>query len=153
VNFENTVIIMTTNAGAVSVGSTGFTATEKESDETRIRTALEAFLRPEFLNRVDEIVVFNRLTRQHFSAICAIMLGELKQVLAEKDVSFTWTEGVIDHLADKGFSEKYGARNLRRLIQRDLEDLIALELVTRYQETVTAIAADAGEKGITLQVL
>ena len=153
VNFENTVIIMTTNAGAVSVGSTGFTATEKESDETRIRTALEAFLRPEFLNRVDEIVVFNRLTRQHFSAICAIMLGELKQVLAEKDVSFTWTEGVVDHLADKGFSEKYGARNLRRLIQRDLEDLIALELVTRYQETVTAIAADAGEKGITLQVL
>ncbi|MBO5736059.1 MAG: ATP-dependent Clp protease ATP-binding subunit [Clostridia bacterium] len=153
VNFENTVIIMTTNAGAVSVGSTGFTATEKESDETRIRTALEAFLRPEFLNRVDEIVVFNRLTRQHFSAICAIMLGELKQVLAEKDVSFTWTEGVIDHLADKGFSEKYGARNLRRLIQRDLEDLIALELVTRYQETVTAIAADADEKGITLQVL
>ena len=153
VNFENTVIIMTTNAGAVSVGSTGFTATEKESDETRIRTALEAFLRPEFLNRVDEIVVFNRLTRQHFSAICAIMLGELKQVLAEKDVSFTWTEGVIDHLADKGFSEKYGARNLRRLIQRDLEDLIALELVTRYQETVTAIAADADEKCITLQVL
>ena len=153
VNFENTVIIMTTNAGAVSVGSTGFTATEKESDETRIRTALEAFLRPEFLNRVDEIVVFNRLTREHFSAICAIMLGELKQVLAEKDVSFTWTEGVIDHLADKGFSEKYGARNLRRLIQRDLEDLIALELVTRYQETVTAIAADADEKGITLQVL
>ena len=153
VNFENTVIIMTTNAGAVSVGSTGFTATEKESDETRIRTALEAFLRPEFLNRVDEIVVFNRLTRQHFSAICAIMLGELKQVLAEKDVSFAWTEGVIDHLADKGFSEKYGARNLRRLIQRDLEDLIALELVTRYQETVTAIAADADEKGITLQVL
>ena len=153
VNFENTVIIMTTNAGAVSVGSTGFTATEKESDETRIRTALEAFLRPEFLNRVDEIVVFNRLTRQHFSAICAIMLGELKQVLAEKDVTFTWTEGVIDHLADKGFSEKYGARNLRRLIQRDLEDLIALELVTRYQETVTAIAADADEKGITLQVM
>ena len=153
VNFENTVIIMTTNAGAVSVGSTGFTATEKESDETRIRTALEAFLRPEFLNRVDEIVVFNRLTRQHFSAICAIMLGELKQVLTEKDVTFTWTEGVINHLADKGFSEKYGARNLRRLIQRDLEDLIALELVTRYQETVTAIAADADEKGITLQVL
>ncbi|MBR6553864.1 MAG: ATP-dependent Clp protease ATP-binding subunit [Clostridia bacterium] len=153
VNFENTVIIMTTNAGAVSVGSTGFTATEKESDETRIRTALEAFLRPEFLNRVDEIVVFNRLTREHFSAICAIMLGELKQVLAEKDVTFTWTEGVIDHLADKGFSEKYGARNLRRLIQRDLEDLIALELVTRYQETVTAIAADADEKGITLQVM
>ena len=153
VNFENTVIIMTTNAGAVSVGSTGFTATEKESDETRIRTALEAFLRPEFLNRVDEIVVFNRLTREHFSAICAIMLGELAEVLAEKDIRFTWTEEVTELLADKGFSEKYGARNLRRLIQRDLEDLIALELVTRYQETVTAIAADADEKGITLQVM
>ena len=153
VNFENTVIIMTTNAGAVSVGSTGFTATEKESDETRIRTALEAFLRPEFLNRVDEIVVFNRLTREHFSSICAIMLGELKQVLAEKDISFTWTEGVIDYLADKGFSEKYGARNLRRLIQTDLEDAIAMELVSRYDQTITAIAATADENGVAIKAV
>ncbi|MBE6579127.1 MAG: ATP-dependent Clp protease ATP-binding subunit [Ruminococcaceae bacterium] len=153
VNFENTVIIMTTNAGAVSVGSTGFTATEKESDETRIRTALEAFLRPEFLNRVDEIVVFNRLTREHFSSICAIMLGELKQVLAEKDIAFTWTAGVIDYLADKGFSEKYGARNLRRLIQTDLEDAIAMELVARYNTGVTAITADACEQGVTIQAI
>jgi len=153
VNFENTVIIMTTNAGAVSVGSTGFTATEKESDETRIRTALEAFLRPEFLNRVDEIVVFNRLTREHFSAICAIMLGELKQVLADKDIAFTWTEGVIDYLADKGFSEKYGARNLRRLIQTELEDAIAMELVARYNLGVTAINATAHENGVTIQAI
>ncbi len=153
VNFENTVIIMTTNAGAVSVGSTGFTATEKESYETRIRTALEAFLRPEFLNRVDEIVVFNRLTREHFSSICAIMLGELKQVLAEKDISFTWTEGVIDYLADKGFSEKYGARNLRRLIQTDLEDAIAMELVSRYDQTITAIAATADENGVAIKAV
>ena len=153
VNFENTFIIMTTNAGAVSVGSTGFTATEKESDETRIRTALEAFLRPEFLNRVDEIVVFNRLTREHFSSICAIMLSELKQVLAEKDITFTWTAGVIDYLADKGFSEKYGARNLRRLIQTDLEDSIAMELVARYNTGVTAITADAGEQGVTIQAI
>ncbi len=153
VNFENTVIIMTTNAGAVSVGSTGFTATEKESDETRIRTALEAFLRPEFLNRVDEIVVFNRLTREHFSAICAIMLGELKQVLADKDIAFTWTEDVIRHLADKGFSEKYGARNLRRLIQTELEDAIAMELVARYNVGVTAINATADEKGVAIQAI
>ena len=153
VNFENTVIIMTTNAGAVSVGSTGFTATEKESDETRIRTALEAFLRPEFLNRVDEIVVFNRLTREHFSAICAIMLGELKQVLADKDIAFTWTEDVIRYLADKGFSEKYGARNLRRLIQTELEDAIAMELVARYNVGVTAINATADEKGVAIQAI
>ncbi len=153
VNFENTVIIMTTNAGAASVGSTGFTATEKVSDETRIRTALEAFLRPEFLNRVDEIVVFNRLTQEHFSAICAIMLGELKQVLAEKDITFTWTEEVIRHLADKGFSEKYGARNLRRLIQTELEDAIAMELVSNYNRELTAIAATADEKGVVIQAV
>ncbi len=141
VNFENTVIIMTTNAGATAANPTGFTASDKENDETRVRTALEAFLRPEFLNRVDEIVVFNRLTREHFGAICGIMLGELADVLSEKGIIFTWTEEIIDLLAEKGFSDKYGARNLRRLIQTELEDAIATELVARYQETIAAVSA------------
>lgn len=153
VNFENTVIIMTTNAGATAAAPTGFTASDKESDETRVRTALEAFLRPEFLNRVDEIVVFNRLTREHFGAICRIMLGELADVLAEKEIKFTWTDAVIDWLAVKGFSEKYGARNLRRLIQTELEDAIASELVTRYKETVTAVGASVDGEEIKLNVI
>ena len=153
VNFENTVIIMTTNAGATSANSTGFTATDKESDETRIRTALEAFLRPEFINRVDEIVVFNRLTREHFTAICSIMLGELEEVLAEKDIRFTWTEEVTSLLADKGFSEKYGARNLRRLIQTELEDAIASQLVSRYDQALSAVGVSVENGEIKVQVI
>ena len=81
------------------------------------------------------------------------MLGELKQVLADKDIAFTWTEDVIRHLADKGFSEKYGARNLRRLIQTELEDAIAMELVARYNVGVTAINATADEKGVAIQAI
>ena len=153
VNFENTVIIMTTNAGATAANPTGFTATDKESDEVRVRTALEAFLRPEFLNRVDEIVVFNRLTREHFGVICGIMLGELADVLSEKGISFTWTEEIIDLLADKGFSDKYGARNLRRLIQTELEDAIATELVARYNDNVTAVSASVENGEVKLAVL
>ncbi len=152
VNFENTVIIMTTNAGATAAAPTGFTASEHESDEIRVRTALEAFLRPEFLNRVDEIVVFNRLTREHFGAICRIMLSELADVLAEKGIVFTWTDAVIDRLAEQGYSEKYGARNLRRLIQTELEDAIASELVSRYKESVTAIEATAETGAVKLSV-
>ena len=153
VNFENTIIIMTTNAGATAVSLTGFTKTGHEGDEIRIRTALEAFLRPEFLNRVDEIVVFNRLTREHFGAICRIMLGELADVLAEKGISFSWSDGVIDWLSDKGFSEQYGARNLRRLIQTELEDAIASELVARYRETVSAVHAEIQDGRPVLSVL
>ncbi|MCH5184375.1 MAG: ATP-dependent Clp protease ATP-binding subunit, partial [Oscillospiraceae bacterium] len=153
VNFENTIIIMTTNAGATAVSPTGFTKTGHEGDEIRIRGALEAFLRPEFLNRVDEIVVFNRLTREHFGAICRIMLGELAEVLAEKGISFTWSDGVIDWLSDQGFSEQYGARNLRRLIQTELEDAIASELVARYRETVSAVHAEIQDGKPALSVL
>ena len=153
VNFENTIIIMTTNAGADAAAPTGFTMSEHESDETRVRTALEAFLRPEFLNRVDEIVVFNRLTREHFGAICRIMLGELADVLTEKGIAFTWSDSVIDWLANKGFSDKYGARNLRRLIQTELEDAIASELVTRYRETVGAVHVEIKDGKPVLSVL
>ncbi len=152
VNFENTVIIMTTNAGATAASPTGFTHTAHESDELRVRTALEAFLRPEFLNRVDEIVVFNRLTREHFGRICRIMLGELAGVLEEKGIKLSWTDGVIEWLSEKGFSEKYGARNLRRLIQTELEDAIASELVARYRETVTAVDVSVEDGKPVLQV-
>lgn len=152
VNFENTVIVMTTNAGATAASPTGFTATGKESDEIRVRTALEAFLRPEFLNRLDEIVVFNRLTPEHFQAICRIMLGELAGVLAEKDIAFTWSDAVVSRLAKTGYSEKYGARNLRRLIQTELEDTIATELVAHYREPVHAVYADVQDDRFTVRI-
>ncbi len=150
VNFENTILIMTTNAGATSVNATGFTATAKESDELRVRTALEAFLRPEFLNRIDEIVVFNRLSKEHFRSICRILLGELTQALAERSLTFSYTEAVVGLLSDEGYSEKYGARNLRRLIQTKLEDEIASVLVERCREKIRSVHADVQNGSIVV---
>lgn len=153
VNFENTVIVMTTNAGATSSSSAGFTATAKESDEGRVMAALESFLRPEFLNRVDGIVVFNRLTQENILAICRIMLDELASVLQEKAITLTYSDSVVAYLAEKGYSDKYGARNLRRLIQSDIEDAIATELVSRYAETITAVHVDCKDGKPTIQCL
>ena len=153
VNFENTVIVMTTNAGSGAVPTTGFTASGKDSDETRTRTALESFLRPEFLNRVDDIVVFNRLTETQFVSICDIMLKELADVLAEKGITVTWSPAVKEYLASKGYSEKYGARNLRRLIQTDVEDPTAEVLVSRYRENLTAVRLDVSDDTIVVNAM
>jgi len=151
VNFENTVIVMTTNAGATDVPAAGFTATGHGSDESRIRAALESFLRPEFLNRVDGIVVFNRLTREHMLSICRIMLDELASVLSEKGLAFRYTDELVSYLAEKGFSERYGARNLRRVIQTELEDAIANELISRYTDSPTAIGAEVKDGAVVIR--
>ncbi|MBQ0092929.1 MAG: ATP-dependent Clp protease ATP-binding subunit [Clostridiales bacterium] len=153
VNFENTVIVMTTNAGSGAVPTTGFTASGKDSDETRVRAALEAFLRPEFINRVDDIVVFNRLSEEQFVSICGIMLRELADVLSEKGIALTWDPAVEKHLASKGYSEKYGARNLRRLIQTDVEDPVAETLVGRYRENLTAVRLDVSDDTIVVNAM
>jgi len=152
VNFENTVIIMTTNAGS-SEGSSiaGFGESTTQNDKAKVMKALESFLRPEFINRVDEIVVFNRLTRDNFNAICRIMLGDLQSVLAEKGMMFDYTRALVDYLADKGYSEKYGARNLRRLIQTDVEDALANEIVASYREPITKIFADVIDGKIVIK--
>ncbi|MBO4366070.1 MAG: ATP-dependent Clp protease ATP-binding subunit, partial [Clostridia bacterium] len=153
VNFENTIIVMTTNAGATGVPAAGFTATSHDSDETRVRAALDTFLRPEFLNRVDGIVVFNRLTRENILSICRIMLDELASVLAEKGLALRYTDAVVNALADKGYSERYGARNLRRVIQTDVEDAIAAELIARYTESLTAVGVDLEDGKIRITCL
>ncbi len=148
VNFENTVIIMTTNAGSNEGSSVaGFGESVQQNDKAKVMKALETFLRPEFINRVDEIIVFNRLTRENFKHICRIMLGDLQEVLAEKGIDFKYTDALVDYLAEKGYSEKYGARNLRRLIQTDVEDLIASEIVASYRDPISKVTADA-KKGI-----
>ncbi len=152
VNFENTVIIMTTNAGSNEGSSVaGFGDSVKQSDRDRVMKALEAFLRPEFINRVDEIVVFNRLSRDNIKAICRIMLSDLQRVLMDEGVVLDYDESVVDYLSDKGFSDKYGARNLRRLIQSDLEDEIAgfildITPATKLSATVADGKIDVTEK-------
>ena len=151
VNFENTVIVMTSNAGSnTKVGSVGFGRSANEQSRERAMKALQDFLRPEFLNRVDEIVCFNQLTEENFRGIAAIMLGELGKTLLEKNITFTWEDSLLDYLVKKSYSAAYGARNLRRLIQKELEDAIAAQLIENYQFPPTHLKALSDGTGIQL---
>ena len=141
VNFENTVIVMTTNAGSTDTSSAaGFGGTRNEADAAKTEKALSSFLRPEFLNRVDEVIVFNRLTRENFAGIAKIMLNELADALSEKGIKFAYTDSAADFIAEKSFDEKYGARNMRRYIQREVEDIIADRLISEYAAGITEIS-------------
>ncbi len=148
VNFENTVIVMTSNAGSnVKGGSLGFDRSANQQGKEKAMKGLESFLRPEFINRVDEIVYFNQLTEAHFKSIARIMLAELDGVLRDKHITFTYDESVLDYLVGKSYSAAYGARNLRRQIQRDLEDPIATLLIERYAQPMHTLHATAeGDK-------
>ena len=154
VNFENTVIIMTSNAGSDrKEGTVGFGHSVNEMDEERTMKALQGFLRPEFINRVDEIVHFNRLTEEDFKGITRIMLGELVDSLKEKGVTFTYDDALVDYLTHKSYSLTYGARNLRRLIQRELEDAIANRIIESWQHPVTHIRATAHHDAVEISAL
>ena len=147
-NFENTVIVMTTNAGSRDVSpSAGFSNTFRTSDEERVKKALEGFLRPEFINRVDDIIVFNRLTQENFVDIAMIMLNDLAKVLFDKGIKLTFTREEARLIAEKGYSEKYGARNLRRLIQTDIEDVAAAKIIDSYTNPVSEIILGLPEAG------
>ena len=154
VNFENTVIIMTSNAGSDRKEATvGFGQSLNELDEERTMKALQGFLRPEFINRVDEIVHFNRLTEENFKGITRIMLGELTESLEEKGVTFAFDDALVDYLTHKSYSLTYGARNLRRLIQRELEDMIANRIIDNYEHPITQIKATAENDAIRLDTM
>ena len=152
VNFENTVIIMTTNAGSnTRTGALGFGLSADDQSRERAQRALNEFLRPEFLNRLDEIVYFNHLTEENFRAIASLMLGEVRTAMAERGMTLHWTPAVIDYLVRKGYSETYGARNLRRTIQRDVEDAIASAIVAR-RKAAGDIGIDAQDDHITVTI-
>ena len=143
VNFENTVIILTTNAGSnTRTGTLGFGLSADDQSRERAQRALNEFLRPEFLNRLDEIVYFNHLTEENFRAIASLMLGEVRTAMAERGMTLHWTPAVVDYLVAKGYSETYGARNLRRTIQRDVEDAIASAVVAQ-RKAAGDVAIDA----------
>ena len=148
INFENTVIIMTTNAGSnTRNGSLGFVGTAADKDRERAMKALGDFLRPEFINRVDEIICFNKLTEDNFRDIAGLMLGEVRDLMREKGMELTWDESVIDYLVKKSYSLTYGARNLRRTIQKDIEDAMASVIVDGRRGNVKAIHLTSdGEK-------
>ena len=154
VNFENTVIVMTSNAGSNSkVGSVGFNRTADEQGKERAMKALQEFLRPEFLNRVDEVVYFHQLTEENFRAIAALMLGELRDSLAEKGLTLSWEDSLLDYLVKKSYSAAYGARNLRRLIQKELEDAIAARIIDSWEHPVTQLHASAKGEELCLTAL
>ena len=148
VNFENTVIVMTSNAGSdnKSSGAVGFGGSADDQGK-------QDFLRPEFLNRVDEIVCFNHLTKENFCGIARIMLEELKASLGEKGYQFRYDDALVDYLAEKSYSLTYGARNLRRLIQKELEDPMAAKIIDAFEHPITQIGATAKDGAVQLYTL
>ena len=154
VNFENTVIVMTSNAGSERKGGTvGFGHTVNEQNRDRAMKALGEFLRPEFLNRVDEVICFNRLDEKNFAGIAHIMLDELQKSLEDKGLHFTWDEDVEDYLVKKSYSATYGARNLRRTIQKELEDVMAAQIIDSYEHPVTQIHASMEDGKLVVRSL
>lgn len=152
VNFENTIIIMTTNAGSNSKsGGLGFGSTITELNREKSLKALNEFLRPEFINRVDEIISFNSLTGDNLKQIAALMLGEVRDAMAEKHIAFHYTDDVLDYLVKKGYSVTYGARNLRRLIQKEIEDAVATEMIDRLRGNVHDVTVSVAEDKIQVQ--
>lgn len=141
VNFENTVIVMTTNAGAdVSGGAAGFGESAIEQAMSHTEKALSGFLRPEFLNRVDEVITFHALSEENFAAIAGIMLKELVSALADKGIELTFSGDVAQYVAKNSYSRKYGARNMRRFVQIKVEDPLAEKLISDVDHTCTKIS-------------
>ena len=138
VNFENTIIVMTSNAGSsTKEGTVGFGRSVSEQDREKALKALNQFLRPEFINRVDEVVCFNRLSEENFRAIANIMLKELQASLQDKGITLSYDEKLLEWLTEQSYSITYGARNLRRTIQKELEDPLATQIIDSYDHPVS----------------
>ena len=155
VNFENTIIVMTSNAGSdtKSAGAVGFGGSADDQGKERTMKALRDFLRPEFLNRVDEIICFNHLSKENFAGIARIMLEELRKSLGDKGYTFRYDDALVDHLVEKSYSMTYGARNLRRLIQKELEDPMAARIIDSFEHPITQISATAADGAVQLYTL
>ena len=153
VNFENTVIVMTTNAGSDGSGaSIGFSVNESEQNENVTMKALSKFLRPEFINRVDEIITFRSLDENDFSKIARIMLDELKAALAEKNITFKYSQPAVEYIARSSYSRKFGARNMRRFIRSHVEDQLAELIIADYTRSITGASLGYSKKDDKLTV-
>ena len=152
VNFENTIIVMTSNAGSEGrVGGLGFGRSDQDLVKEKTMKALREFLRPEFINRVDEIITFNHLSEENFAGIADIMLRELQESLATRGLSLTWDDAVRAELVKKAFSVTYGARNLRRTIQKELEDPISEKIIDSFENPISSIHIRVKEDGISIE--
>ena len=154
VNFENTIIVMTSNAGSASKeGTVGFDRSVSQQDHERAMKALQQFLRPEFINRVDAVITFNRLSEENFQGIARIMLNELVASLKEKGITFTYDDALVAWLTHKSYSLTYGARNLRRTIQKEVEDPLATRIIESYETPFTQVRATVEEEKVRLYTL
>ncbi|MDD5906594.1 MAG: ATP-dependent Clp protease ATP-binding subunit [Clostridiales bacterium] len=153
VNFENTVIVMTSNAGSgKAAGAMGFGKSADEQGKERVMKALQDFLRPEFINRVDEIITFHHLTEENFLGIADIMLAELKDSLAARGLILTWGDDLRQLLVKKAYSMTYGARNLRRTIQKELEDPISEAIIDSFENPISSIHIRTSEDKVVLDI-
>ena len=154
VNFENTVIVMTSNAGSEGrVGGLGFGRTENDMVKEKTMKALREFLRPEFINRVDEIVTFNHLSEENFLGIADIMLSELKESLSARGLTLTWNDDLRQLLVKKAYSMVYGARNLRRTIQKELEDPISEAIIDSFEHPISSISIRVENDEVKLDIV
>ena len=149
VNFENTVVIMTSNAGSDRPGgAVGFGRTITEQGREKALKALSDIMRPEFINRIDEVISFNQLTKDDFSGICRIMLGDLKTAVAHSGMDLRWDDALVSYLVEHSYSVKYGARNLRRLIEKEIEDKAANVILSSFDHPVKILNVTAGSDGV-----
>jgi ATP-dependent Clp protease ATP-binding subunit ClpA len=154
INFENTVIIMTTNAGSETSSSiSGFAESRHVLAKEKTEKALSSFLRPEFINRIDEIITFNHLTKDDFVKIAEIMLGKLRNHLNERGVKLVWDQLTLTAIAEQSYSEKFGARNMRRYIERNIEDIIANIMIDSTDTKIYGIALSVNDNKITVNTI
>ena len=153
VKFDNCIIVMTTNAGSsTGKNNAGFGSTTQEISEARTEKALSEFLRPEFINRVDEIITFRSLSQDDFVKIAAIMMGDLKKAVAEHGLDLSWTDAALKYIAEKSYSVKFGARNMRRFITKNVEDPAAEKLINGYANGYKLIEVDSDGETLTVDV-
>ena len=154
VNFENTVLVMTTNAGSDRAGAlAGFGTSEQRTEDARTDKALSRFLRPEFLNRVDEVITFRSLDERDFTAIAGIMMGELKSALAEKGITLSYSDEALALIAKESYSHKFGARNMRRYIQSHVEDALAEKIIADFARSITHASVNEKDGKISVEAL
>ncbi len=154
VNFENAIIIMTTNAGSeISTSISGFSENRELKSKEKTEKALAGFLRPEFINRIDEIITFNHLSKDNFIQIANIMLGKLASFMSEKGTKLTYSDDVLNYIAENSFSEKYGARNMRRFIEKEIEDKIANAVIENCNSRLLGIHITVSNNEIEISTI
>ena len=152
VKFDNCIIVMTTNAGSsTGMRKLGFEGSSQDIQENKTDKALSQFLRPEFLNRVDEIITFRALDMDDFKKIASIMMNDLKSVLKERNTDISWDDDVLDYIAKNSYSNKYGARNMRRYITKNIEDVIAEEIISNYQKDIKKISVKVSNDKLVIK--